>query len=357
MAVVFNGSHFNHESYFYEEQNMDKLKNRIKGALIGIAYGDAFGMPSEMWTPEMIKERFGKIEDFLSGHPENQISAKLVRGEVTDDTINSLLVLDMLCENQGKVNAHLFIDKLTEWIASANKSSTVVGPSTAKAIELIKSGVPMEQTGKGGTTNGGAMKILPIGLIAGMKEELNLQELVDEVVEMCKPTHYTNLAISAACAIAAGGAAAVHGETDVEKIFSYMKEAADLGSKYGFVWGGPSVSKRMDMGRYFVDHNTEEEALQNLYDYLGTGLPSTESIPAAAVLVYMANGDPLKCARYAANVGGDTDTMGAMACGICGAIMGADVFPAEEVALLERVNDINFEELAEKATGMKQFLQ
>ena len=331
---------------------MDNVKNRMKGALIGIAYGDAFGMPSEMWTPEMIKERFGKIEHFLPGHPENQISAKLVKGEVTDDTINSMLVLDMLCENHGKVDARLFIDKLTEWIAAASKSSTVVGPSTAKAIELIKSGVPMEQTGKGGTTNGGAMKILPIGLIAGMKKELDLQEVVDEVAEMCKPTHYTNLAISAACAIAAGGAAAIHGETDIEKIFSYMKEAADLGSKHGFVWGGPSISKRMDMGRWFADHGTEEEALQNLYDYVGTGLPSTESIPAAAVLFYMSKGDPLKCARYAANVGGDTDTMGAMACGICGAVMGAEVFPAEEVEMLERVNDIDFEELSEKVMGI-----
>lgn len=324
------------------------MKNRIKGALIGIAYGDAFGMPSEMFTQEMIREKFGRIDKFEDGHIDNMISRKLKKGEVTDDTINSLLVIDMLCENHGNVDAHLFIDTLTNWIATSDKSSAVVGPSTAKAIDLIKSGVPMEETGKMGTTNGGAMKILPIGIAAGMKEELNLQEMVDQVVELCKPTHYTTLAISAASAIAAGGAMAVHGEKDIEKIFAYMQEAADLGSKYGFVWGGPSIAKRMEMGRYFVDHGTEEEALQNLYDYVGTGLPSTESIPAAAVLFYMAKGDPLKCARYAANIGGDTDTMGAMACGICGAICGADAFPKEDVELLESVNEIDFEGLAQK---------
>lgn len=62
----------------------------------------------------------------------------------------------------------------------------------------------------------------------------------------------------------------------------------------------------------------------------------------------MAKGDPLKCARYAANIGGDTDTMGAMACGICGAICGADAFLKEDVELLESVNEIDFEELAQK---------
>lgn len=324
------------------------MKNQIKGALIGIAYGDSFGMPSEMFTPEMIREKFGRIDGLQCGHPDNPISARLARGEVTDDTINSLLVVDMLCETHGEVDARLFIDKLLKWVASASKSSTVVGPSTMKAIELIRSGVPMEQAGKGGTTNGGAMKILPIGLAAGLRRELDLPRLVEQVVQMCKPTHYTTLAISAASCIAAGGAAAIHGETDVERIFAYMQEAADLGSRYGHVWGGPSIARRMELGRYFVDHAPEEQALRNLYDYVGTGLPSTESIPAAAVLFYMAQGDPMRCARYAANIGGDTDTMGAMACGICGALRGADAFDREDVALLERVNGISFDALAEK---------
>lgn len=324
------------------------MKNRIKGALIGIAYGDSFGMPSEMFSREMICEKFGRIEQLQCGHPDNPISAKLVRGETTDDTINSLLVLDMLCENHGEVDARIFIDKLCKWMSSASKSSTVVGPSTMKAIELIQAGVPMEETGKGGTTNGGAMKIVPVGIVAGLHRELDLQRMVEQVVQLCKPTHHTTLAISAASCIAAGAAAAIHGETDIQCIFSYMQEAATIGSQYGFVWGGPSIAKRMELGRYFVDHESEETALQKIYDYVGTGLPATESIPAAAVLFYMAKGDPIRCARYTANIGGDTDTMGAMACGICGAVQGAEAFNSEDITLLEQVNGISFDVLTEK---------
>ena len=94
---------------------------RIKGALIGIAYGDAFGMPGEMWTQEEIRKELGYVTDFRQGHPKNFISAKLQRGEVTDDTINSLMVAEMLCESGGKVDPMLFIKKLETWIRTAEK--------------------------------------------------------------------------------------------------------------------------------------------------------------------------------------------------------------------------------------------
>ena len=77
-------------------------------------------------------------------------------------------------------------------------------------------------------------------------------------------------------------------------------------------------------------------------------MPSTESIPAAAALLLLAKGDPRRCAEFTANIGGDTDTMGAMACGICGALTGADVFPEEAQQLLSSVNDIDFEALADR---------
>ncbi|MDO4298889.1 MAG: ADP-ribosylglycohydrolase family protein [Lachnospiraceae bacterium] len=329
-------------------KEIQELKNHIKGAFIGIAYGDAFGMPGEMWTPEIIHQKLGTVNEFRCGHRDNSISAKLKRGEVTDDTINSLLVLEMLCANHGKVDAAIFIEKLDEWIRTSNKSAAVVGPSTAKAIELIRSGVPMEETGKNGTTNGGAMKILPVGLACGLRAKPELRELAEEVAKLCMPTHGTSSAISAACAIAAGGALAVYGEKNINSIIEFMQEAAVYGERYGYTWGGPSVAGRMKMGKYFADHYPETEALSAIYTYVGTGISSTESIPAAAALFYLAKGNPGKCARYAANIGGDTDTIGAMACGICGAYSGADAFDPEEVMLLENVNDISFGELTEK---------
>ena len=55
---------------------------------------------------------------------------------------------------------------------------------------------------------------------------------------------------------------------------------------------------------------------------------------------------PARCARLAANLGGDTDTIGAMATGICGAFAGVGAIPAADLALLRSVNELSFDELA-----------
>lgn len=324
------------------------IRERIKGALIGVAYGDSLGMPGEMWSREEIREKLGEITSFQSGHPDNPISSRLVRGEVTDDTINTLLVVDMLAENHGKVDCMLFIRKLKAWIACSEKSSAVVGPSTAKAISLIDSGVPVSETGKTGITNGGAMKILPVGLAVGMKQGWTMEELADEAANLCMPTHHTSVAVSAACAIGAGAACALREGADVAQIWEGMIAGAEQGSLKGCPAAAPSVAARMQMGRYFAGNYDTESALQNIYDYIGTGLSSAESIPAAASLFLLAEGDPLACGRYAANLGGDTDTIGAMACGICGAYKGSGAFLEEDVRLLEKVNGISFEEYTDK---------
>ena len=53
---------------------MQELKRKVKGALLGIAYGDSFGMPTEMWTPEQIRERLGNdIEAACAERKEQQI--------------------------------------------------------------------------------------------------------------------------------------------------------------------------------------------------------------------------------------------------------------------------------------------
>ena len=38
-----------------------KIYSKIEGALSGVAMGDAFGMPCEMWSRKRIKETYGCI--------------------------------------------------------------------------------------------------------------------------------------------------------------------------------------------------------------------------------------------------------------------------------------------------------
>lgn len=324
---------------------MIDLYDHILGGLIGVAVGDAFGMPSEMWSQRHIRQHFGWITDFLPGPDDNLISRGLRRGEVTDDTMNTVFVVDMLAETQGLVDPMRFISKLRQWAYQTPKSSAVIGPSTARAFAQLDAGVPISETGKTGTTNGAAMKILPLGLIANLEQ---VDILIDNVASLCQPTHNTAPAISGAAAIAAAASYALHGQPDIDLLLDYAVAAAVLGKAKGMDIGSPSVAQRIEWGRRLVQQAHDEmTALHDLYDLIGTGLPSVESVPAALSLVYLAKGDPMKCAQYSANIGGDTDTIGAMACGICGTYSGANAFSSQTIQLLEQVNSLSFRHLAD----------
>lgn len=67
-----------------------------------------------------------------------------------------------------------------------------------------------------------------------------------------------------------------------------------------------------------------------------------ESIPTAIALVELSNTDPHLCAELAANLGGDTDTIGAMATAICGAIHGINRISNDTVNQINQANRIDF---------------
>jgi len=87
--------------------------------------------------------------------------------------------------------------------------------------------------------------------------------------------------------------------------------------------------------------------LRDLYDIIGTSLAMTEAVPAAFGVLVLAEGDPLQAAIYAANLSGDADTVGAMACTIAGAWKGAKAFSSQVIATLKEANpELDFEGVA-----------
>ncbi len=327
---------------------MDKEKtySRILGALSGVAVGDAFGMPCEMWSQRRIRRVYGYIDRLYPGNPENEISAGLQAGEVTDDTIFTLIISQLLIENKEGIDPETFVERIRQWANSDSKSKNVLGPSTKRALQEIEAGRPMEYAGRMGESNGASMRILPVGIVADYR---NLPELVEKVRNLCLPTHNTNQAISGACAVAAAVSYAIRCGESMTQMLDVAVEAAAIGGEQGFDLCGPNIGRRIRISQEIAQRGLDEESfLREVYDVVGTGLPTVQTVPAVFAVVLYANADPAICAKLAANLGGDTDTIGAISCGIAGAYSGVERFDRSLLEEVTRVNQLDMESVAEQ---------
>ncbi|WP_312426880.1 ADP-ribosylglycohydrolase family protein [Lacrimispora sp.] len=325
------------------KSEIDKeLYLRIRGVLIGGAYGDAMGMPTEFWTQEHINLRFPKgIEELLPSQADDFFGRTMSAGEITDDTINTMMIAKMIIENHGIINTESYINQLIKWKNESKVAALVCGPSTLKALEAIERGVSVEETGKLGTTNGAAMKISPIGIISDYRD---MDSLINNVSMICKPSHNTSIAIQGASIVAGIVSYVVSGGNDIEKIWNLAEEITGRALSRGFQIPSASIVQRMKLAKKMIRNCTMPEALKNLYEVIGTGVETIETIPSILAIIELSGGDPMISAKLCASIGGDTDTIGAIATGICGGMN--PNFNDSLIKDLERTNNLNFDELS-----------
>ena len=310
------------------------MREKVWGVLAGGALGDALGMPTECWSQEKIRQHFPNgVKELMASNENDVFGRKMAAGTITDDTLNVLMILSMIKKNQGQIRVADYIAELREWNDNSPVSAFVSGPSTLKALEKIAKGVPIEETGVTGTTNGASMKIAPIGLISDYRD---LPTLVKNVAEICLPTHNTKIAIAGASAVAAAISYTVRGGQSIEEIWELAFEAINTAKAYGHDFPAASLIFRMNQARKILRQESDEQMfLQRLYEEIGTGMETIETIPSAFVIVELAQGDPLKAAQLSASLGWDTDTIGAISAAICGGMNP------------EEVNQLDFEQLTD----------
>jgi ADP-ribosylglycohydrolase len=323
----------------------DVIYKKALGSLLGVALGDSFGMPTSLWPPEMVHKYFPDgVNELLPAPKGHVIHNGLVAGQVTDDTQQTMILAELFIET-GQFDRNGAAQKLLKWAKSLNAfANSLLGPSSLKALKAIEAGTPVELTGTQGDTNGAAMRIAPAGIV----HPGDYDAVIKDVEEICIPTHYTNIAIAGASAVACAVSAGMAGK-DMNAVIEAYMYGAEQGMKLGNIWYGASIVKRTEMALDIVRSGKQEKEIwQDLYDYVGAGVAMTEAAPTSLALVVMYNGNPLKTAYASANMGGDCDTIGAIAGGMAGAFSGADIFPEKTIELLSKVNNLDFRGYAAK---------
>ncbi len=321
------------------------MRNKIYGCLLGVAAGDALGMPTSLLPPEEIKRLFPEgINSFMPAPAGHLIHDKMIAGQITDDTQQTLQLVDLFLETGG-FTAEGAARKLIEWAESLNAlEGLYLGPSSGRALKMIRDGVPVTETGTIGDTNGASMRISAVGLA----HPGDLDAVVADTALVCMPTHNTNIAIAGAAGVASVISTAINDGSfdDIIEAFFY---GVDQGMKQGGLWTGASIKHRTEWALDIVRSGKSEQRIwTDLYNYIGTGVATTEAVPTSLALVDYYMGDPWRVIHAAANMGGDCDTVGAIAGSMAGAISGADAFPDHVAGIIEEANHLNLADYASR---------
>ena len=331
---------------------MDPRFSRAYGALAGLALGDALGMPTQAMSPEQIRAVYGRITGLVDGDASQPYAPGMPAGSVTDDTEQALLVASLLVRGRGTSSGRVALDAgefahaLLAWEDSMIErgSLDLLGPSTKAALERVRAGEDPLTVGGAGTTNGAAMRVTPIGIAMSTADP---EAFADAVWSSCQVTHATRQGFQSAALVAAAvsmGIDAARSTTPdlrglLWKALSYVDSLPERGA-----WTpDPDVIAATRRAMQLVA-NPASSSLECLVEQVGTSVASAHAIPMAFAL--LARDPSPRALLDAANLGGDTDTIGAIAGAILGAALGFEVFVGRGLAQVELASRLDLPSVA-----------
>ncbi|WP_078491394.1 ADP-ribosylglycohydrolase family protein [Streptomyces sp. SPB074] len=281
-------------------------ESRARGALLGLAVGDALGAPAENLKPSEIRRRWGRITGYVAERPAG-----------TDDTEYALFSgLLLVRHGAGLTVAHAeaaWREWLTDIDAGAFRGA---GFSERGTVENLRRGLgaPASAQHRHPWSDGLAMRAAPFGVYAaGDPAEAARLVAVDGAVSHEGEGLYGGQAVAAAVAVAMTGAGP--GE---------VAEAA-LAAVPADSWTYRSL------GRALVAAREGERALRAAV--VVRAYPWTDLAPEAVALALgayaLADGAFRTAVLAAVNMGRDADTTAAIAGALAGAAGGVEAIPAE----------------------------
>ena len=303
-------------------------RDQFAGALIGCAVGDALGAPLEGRSREQIAPLQGITDDYRpfgrGGGGKNGIRYPL--GQYTDDTQLTLAIVRSLLAS-GRVDGEAIAGEFAElW-----RSGEIVGagPVADRAVKRLLAGIRWQDAAAADDLplNGAAMRIAPVGLWHCDRE----QRLAADVELASVVTHRHPLAVDAALAVATAVAHAV--TASLIDTQGFLQATATSVARRS-----PEFARRIrQLGQWLP---LEEEAALTAIAGTGSrrkgrgfGIPAmAEPTVLAALYAFLRfPRDFVATIDVALRIGGDVDTIAAIAGAISGAHNGIDAIPGNLV--------------------------
>ncbi len=301
---------------------------RIQQVFTAFAVGDAVGMPTEFMTRGDIRLRFSALVSGLIPPAQSRNHANLPFASVTDDTEQNLY-LYRLYQKENRVDANATANCLLDWVKETGAiEKTVYRPQ----FPFRADGHPVGNARFGGRQAWHHLRRHHAHARGGALARTRCR------IGPCKG-HLSLSALHASHLRGAGGRGRVRlcpARRALRRIEKRNPRRRDTRWRSAAcVCAGDrsapsSVSRIRELYSRAATH-TPEHLLDDLYSVYGTGLPSADVCGAVFGIFFSAKNDVWKAIRMGASVGGDTDTIAALAGALCCAYAGGHNIPADVV--------------------------
>lgn len=287
-------------------QDAGVLRDRARGALLGLAVGDALGAPAENMKPSEIRARWGRITGYVAENPAG-----------TDDTEYAIFSGLLLARHGSALTPAHVEAAWHQWIADLDEGPfRGAGFSERGTLENLRRGLaaPISAQHRHAWSDGLAMRAAPFGVFAaGRPAEAARLVAIDGSVS------HDGEGIYGGQAVAAGVAAAMAGAPTIAVVASALAVIPDDS------WTARSLRRAVA-----VAHRGERAVRSAVV--IG-GYPWTDLAPEAVALAFgayaTADGDFTESVLAAVNMGRDADTTAAVAGALAGATRGASAIPPD----------------------------
>lgn len=282
------------------------LAGRFRGCLLGLAVGDALGGLFEAQDAGAIRARCPTVEALVA-YPRDGLW-------YTDDTQMTIGVAEALAADGAIVEARLCRQFTANYAPSRG-----YGRGARAVIEAMERGEGHAEVAEryfpgGSFGNGAAMRVAPVGL-AFRDDPPRLRE---QARFSALPTHRHPLGVEGAELLAVAVAHASRVERlNRDALFEDLRSACSSAEYRDKLDEAARLDSPAGLAR------------------LGNGIAATESVPTAIASFALAPESFAEAVGHVILLGGDTDTMAAMAGALSGAYLGLAGLPPRLVALLE----------------------
>lgn len=296
----------------------------ICDGLLGLAAGDALGVPVEFMTRQEIgRNPVTGMREYGTHHQP--------AGTWSDDTSLNLALMDSLVKCRD-IKPEDIMERFSAWLLYGDYTPHGevfdVGIATSKAIMNYGRGIAPTACGGAGefdNGNGALMRILPLAFYLRAQPHMDLTGRMARVHEVCSLTHRHGRSL-AGCGL-------------------YVSIAMALSLAPGNLTDLVKDGINSAMGYYRRCGEAEIAAYRRIMDIDTFAALPAEQISSSGYVVHtleaalwclLNTGSYQECVLAAVNLGEDTDTVGAVAGGLAGIYYGAQHIPEQWTAVLAK---------------------